>query len=584
LFAKMVQSSKIILLSAAATGLGLAMWKVFKNRKLRKSDDSSSSNGKNQFTVEDATLSNFDSPPAEDYNIHEVDAPESLNVDSEEQYSQLQVEEDDSSQLQVDEDSSSELRADADGSSHVQASEQKSLQTASLLEHADETAQLISSTAVSATSDSSMGDSKAIPTAVTANKFSSGNSADRTENSEQSSNSELNKKSNYFKKVVVCLRVDEANNRNDETALPDSITYDKAVSLKNRLFSDEKNVFLAALNEILKASAFPVNHAVFREAGVVPLMKNMLLEEKCQFDSERLLLQALCNFAADPENRNYLKQSCVPYLIGNYLKTKDKHHHREVVNLLVSLSSEIDEENEVHYSKIIPHIFTEMYACRKGQKSLRQMNLSFLVNLSTNKALCHAMIPNLDKKYETYFHEKCNEEETLVKLLAMLDNIFGHVVFSTDSRFSVELPSGAERECFFNFCKFLKNKSFFKELSKHQNDEIRIRATRISDICRNVVVPPTLASGQNRTDCKPGKRCRSTTRLNSVVGICPVSDRQFGSGLGEDRSSDCSLPLTASRVTERQDSKKLRRSPQSDKHYSDKQTVEQSKNNTAREN
>ncbi|KRX41605.1 hypothetical protein T05_2212, partial [Trichinella murrelli] len=530
LFAKMVQSSKILLLSAAATGIGLAMWKVFKTRKLRKSDDSSSSNGKNQITVEDATFSNYDSPPAEDYNIHEVDASESLNVDSEEQYSQLQVEEDDSSQHQVDEDNSSELRADADGSSHPQAGEQKSLQTASLSEHADETAQLISSTAVSATSDSSMGDSKAIPTAVTANKFSSANSADRTENSEQSSNSELNKKSNYFKKVVVCLR------------------------------------------------------AVFREAGVVPLMKNMLLEEKCPFDSERLLLQALGNFAADPENRNYLKQSCVPYLIGNYLETKDKHHHREVVNLLVSLSSEIDEENEVHYSKIIPHIFTEMYACRKGQKSLRQINLSLLINLSTNKALCQAMIPNLDKKYETYFHEKCNEEETLVKLLALLDNIFGHVVFSTDNRCSVELPSGAERECFFNFCKFLKNKSFFKELSKHQNDEIRIRATRISVICRNVVVQPTLASGQSRTDCKPDKRCRSTTRLNSVVGICPVSDRQFGNGLGEDRSSDCSLPPTASRVTELQDSKKLRRSPQSDKHYSDKQTVEQSKNNTAREN
>ncbi|KAL1244827.1 Halomucin [Trichinella spiralis] len=435
----MVQSSKIILLSAAATGLGLAMWKVFKSRKLRKSDDSSSSNGKNQITVEDATFSNFDSPPAEDYNIHEVDAPESLNIDSEEQYSQLQVEEDDSSQLQVDEDNSSELRSDADGSSHVQASEQKSLQTASLLEHADETSQLISSTAVSATSDS-----------------------------------KLNKKSNYFKKVVVCLRVDEANNRNDETALPDSITYDKAVSLKNRLFSDEKSVFLATLNEILKASAFPVNHAVFRESGVVPLMKNMLLEEKFPFDSERLLLQALGNFAADPENRNYLKQSCVPYLIGNYLKTKDKHHHREVVNLLVSLSSEIDEEYEVHYSKIIPHIFTEMYACRKGQKNLRQINLSFLVNLSTNKALCHAMIPNLDKKYETYFHEKCNEEETLVKLLALLDNIFGHVVFLTDNGYSVELPSGAERECFLSFCKFLKNKLFFKELSKHQNDEIRI--------------------------------------------------------------------------------------------------------------
>ncbi|KRX41603.1 hypothetical protein T05_2212, partial [Trichinella murrelli] len=464
LFAKMVQSSKILLLSAAATGIGLAMWKVFKTRKLRKSDDSSSSNGKNQITVEDATFSNYDSPPAEDYNIHEVDASESLNVDSEEH------------------------------------------------------------TAVSATSDSSMGDSKAIPTAVTANKFSSANSADRTENSEQSSNSELNKKSNYFKKVVVCLRVDEADNKNDETALPDGITYNKAVSLKNGLFSDEKNVFLATLNEILKASAYPVNHAVFREAGVVPLMKNMLLEEKCPFDSERLLLQALGNFAADPENRNYLKQSCVPYLIGNYLETKDKHHHREVVNLL------------------------------------------------------------LDKKYETYFHEKCNEEETLVKLLALLDNIFGHVVFSTDNRCSVELPSGAERECFFNFCKFLKNKSFFKELSKHQNDEIRIRATRISVICRNVVVQPTLASGQSRTDCKPDKRCRSTTRLNSVVGICPVSDRQFGNGLGEDRSSDCSLPPTASRVTELQDSKKLRRSPQSDKHYSDKQTVEQSKNNTAREN
>ncbi|KRZ71135.1 hypothetical protein T10_7560, partial [Trichinella papuae] len=628
LFATMVQSSKIILLSAAATGIGLAVWNVFKSRKSRKSADSSTSDEKSKITDEDATFSNVDSQPVEDCTVLDVDLPESLQVDSlvAEDSSQLLVEEDDSSQLRSDVDDSSQLRADVDDSSQLradvddssqlradaddnsqlradvddssqihadvddsaqlradvddssqpnldldaffqphpdlddffqlrfdeddsaqfQASEEKSLLTASLLEYVEETSQLIDSTAVSVTSDSNVSDSKTISTAVTGKNLSSANS-DGTKNSEQSTDLELNKKSNYFKKVVVCLRVEETNKNNE---FSDSITYDTAVSLKNRLFSDEKKVLLETLNEILKASAFPVNHAVFREAGVLPLMKIMLLEEKCQSDSERLLLQALGNLAADPENRNYLKQSCIPHLITSYLKKNDKRRHREIVNLLLRLSSEIDEENEVHYSKIIPYIFTEMYACRKWQKDSRQINLSFLVNLSVKKTLSNAMICKLNNKFTSFLHENCNEEETLVKLLTLLDNIFGHVVLSNGNHCSVELPTGEVRSCFYKLCDSLKNRRFLKDLLDNKN---------------HTTVPPTLASGQNRTDCKPGKRCRSTTRLNSVVGIFPVSDRQFGSGLGEDRSSGCSLPPIASRVTVRQDSKKLRRSPQSDR-------------------
>ncbi|KRY69114.1 hypothetical protein T4B_2858, partial [Trichinella pseudospiralis] len=549
LFATMVQSSKILLLSAAATGIGLAVWNVFKSRKSRKSAaDSLSSDEKSKITDEEATFSNVDSQPVEECT---VDLPESLHVDS-------LVEEEDSSKLCADVDHSSQPIPDLDNffqpgndSAQLQASEENSLLTASYLEYVDKTSQLTDSTAVSVTSDSNESDSKTISTAVTTEELSSANS-DGKKNSEQSTDLELNKKSNYFKKVVVCLRVEDTD-KNNKTTLPDfsdGINYDTALSLKNRLFSDEKKVVSETLNEILKASACSVNHAVFRETGVLPLMKIMFLEEKCQSDSERLLLKALSSLAADPENRNYLKSSCIPHLITSYLKKTDKRHHREIANLLLCLSSEIDEENEVHYSKIIPYIFTEMYACRKGQKDLRHMNLSLLVNLSVNKSLSDAMICKLNDKFTSFLHEKCNEEETLVKLLTLLDNIYGHAVFITDSHCSVKLSAGGVQESFLALCKCLKEQKYFRDLLEHRNDP---------------TAPPTLASGQNRIDCKPGKRCRSTTRLNSVVGIFPVSDRQFGSELGEDRSSGCSLPPTASRVTVRQDSKKLRRSPQSDR-------------------